>query len=149
MTDEIESSLSTKQVATIDLAALCENQRSEWCAEFCCVVDRLTIAFTPGSPSLMPSTQINLKAVIALKSDTARGRMMIGLRPPKPSGVYLETVLFPVLFEGEDRGINIITDLRINAEEEGHWFDVLVEDRVATRMPLRIEYSPFAIQAPQ
>ena len=117
MTDEIGSSLGAAEGPHVQIAALCESviREANGVLSLIRVVDRLTIAFTLGSPSLMPGTQINLKAVIALKSDTARARMMIGLRPQKPSGVYLETVLFPVLFEGKDRGINIIKDLRIDA----------------------------------
>lgn len=133
----------------VQLAALCETALLEASGVLSLirVVDRITIGATPGAPESMPRTSIHLKAVVALKSDTARGRAMVGLRPQKPSGIYLDTVSSAVLFEGEDRGANIITDLKLEVEEEGlYWFDVLVDDRVITRMPLRIVYAPHSIR---
>ena len=152
MTEQPESTRDLPMGPHVQIAALCETVLLEptGVLSLIRIVDRITISATPGASASMPLTQINLKAVIALKSDTARGRAMVGLRPQKPSGIYLEGIVSPVLFEGEDRGSNIITDLRMEIDEEGlYWFDVLVDDRVVTRMPLRIVYAPFAIQAPQ
>lgn len=150
MADESDSTRDIPRGPHVQLAALCENvlQESSGVLSLIRIVDRLTMSATPGAPSSMPTAQIHLKAVIALKSDTARGRSKVGLRPQKPSGIYLNEVISPVLFEGEDRGTNLIIDLNLELDEEGlYWFDVLVDDRVVTRMPLRIVYAPFAIQA--
>ena len=136
----------------VQIAALCETVLHEpnGVLSLIRVVDRITVSAPPGAPASMPPAPISLKAVIALKSDAARGRAMVGLRPQKPSGIYLDAVVSPVLFEGEDRGNNIIIDLRMETDEEGlYWFDVLIDGRVITRMPLRIVYAPFAIQTPQ
>lgn len=48
----------------------------------------------------------------------------------------------PVLFEGEERGVNIFLNLNFQPkEEEGlYWFDVLLEGTVVTRIPLRVLY---------
>ena len=46
-----------------------------------------------------------------------------------------------VHFEGEDRGTNVIYAATLNVEQEGlYWFDVLLDDELLTRMPLRILY---------
>jgi hypothetical protein len=45
------------------------------------------------------------------------------------------------LFEGEDRGVNLILNLNIVVDQEGvYWFNVLLEDQFVTRIPLRIFY---------
>jgi hypothetical protein len=136
----------------IQVAAICENvlQEPNGVLSLIRIIDRIMISATPGAPASMPTTQFHFKAVISLKSDSARGRSMVGLRPQKPSGIYLNEVASPVLFEGEDRGNNLIIDLNLEFDEEGlYWFDVLIDGRIVTRMPLRIVYAPFAIQAPQ
>lgn len=136
----------------VQIAALCESvlQETNGILSLIRVVDRITINATPGAPMSMPRASIALKAVIALKADTARGRALVGLRPQRPSGINLDAIYSPVLFEGEDRGVNVIIDLRMDVDEEGlYWFDVFIEDRVITRMPLRIVYAPTAILTPQ
>ena len=51
------------------------------------------------------------------------------------------TVAPNVVFEGEDRGTNLILTLNIVVDQEGvYWFDVLLEDELLTRIPLRILY---------
>jgi hypothetical protein len=152
MADEPESTSDIPTGPHIQIAALCENvlQEPNGVLSLIRIVDRITVTAPPGAPQSMPPTPIHLKAVIALKSDMARGRLMVGFRPQKPSGIYLDEVVSPVLFEGADRGNNLILDLRLQVEEEGlYWFEVLIEKRVVTRIPLRIVYAPFAVQAPQ
>ena len=52
---------------------------------------------------------------------------------------------FPVLFEGEDRGANLILPTDFEVDEEGlYWFDILVDDRLMTRIPMRVLYQPIA-----
>ena len=47
----------------------------------------------------------------------------------------------PVLFEGDERGVNLFVNLNLQVKEEGlYWFDVLVEDAVMTRIQLRVMY---------
>jgi len=41
----------------------------------------------------------------------------------------------------DDRGVNVRLLIQFTAEEEGiYWFDVLLDDEVVTRMPLRVVY---------
>jgi hypothetical protein len=49
--------------------------------------------------------------------------------------------LIPVLFEGEDRGANLILALNMVVDQEGvYWFNILLEEELITRIPLRILY---------
>ncbi len=83
----------------------------------------------------------SLNAFISFKSGSARGRHTVKLRIETPSGLKLPEQLLPVLFEGEDRGVNLMLGINIVVDQEGvYWFDVLLEDVLLTRIPLRILY---------
>ena len=58
-----------------------------------------------------------------------------------PSGLKLPDQLLPVLFEGDDRGVNLIIAFNMVIDQEGvYWFDVMLDERLLTRVPLRILY---------
>ncbi len=134
------------------IAALCENviEDKQGVLSLIRVVDRIisTVA-GPSSPEKMPPVPINLIAVVSFKSGSARGTHTVKLRPEAPSGIRLEEISFPVLFEGEDRGVNIIAHMGLLAQQEGlYWFDVLLDDVLVTRIPLRLVYQRLTIGPP-
>jgi Family of unknown function (DUF6941) len=94
----------------------------------------------------MPPFPVNLTAVLALKSGSARGRHSIRLTAEAPSGEQLpQEVTLPVLLEGEERGVNVVLNLGFQAEHEGlYWFNVYfgTQDVLLTRIPLRVIYQP-------
>ncbi len=107
------------------------------------IVDRLVVmANANNSPETMPTTTVNnLNLLISLKSGKARGRHTVKVRIEMPSGLKLPDQLLPVLFEGEDRGANLIINLNMVVDQEGvYWFNVLLEEQLLTRIPLRILY---------
>jgi hypothetical protein len=108
------------------------------------IVDRVTQTATgPGAPKDMPPMAIKLWMLITLRSGAARGRRTVSIRPESPSGQQSPAIELPVLFEGEDRGQNFRTQIGFVAEHEGlYWFDVLLEDDLLTRVPLRVVYRP-------
>jgi hypothetical protein len=55
-----------------------------------------------------------------------------------------------VFFEGEeDRGADVVLNLQLKVDMPGlHWFQVWFEDRMLSKIPLRIVYSPQFIQPP-
>ncbi len=112
------------------------------------IVDRLTVtASGPQPPDQMPPTLINLSTVITLKSGFARGSYALRLIPTTPSGKQLRETSVGVLFEGgEDRGVNVLLNIQLQAEEDGlYWFDVLLADQLLTRMPLRLVYQRLSL----
>lgn len=125
-------------------ALLCEKvlQEKDGIISVIRMVDRLAITVNaPGSPETMPPTPISLNALIALKSGSARGRGTIKWRTEIPSGIKMPDQLFPVFFEGDDRGVNLIIALNMVLEQEGlYWFDVILDEQHLTRIPLRILY---------
>jgi hypothetical protein len=56
----------------------------------------------------------------------------------------------PILFEGDDDGgVNVRLVLQFQAQEEGlYWFDVLLNDVLVSRMPLRVLYQVVTTNLP-
>jgi hypothetical protein len=125
-------------------ALLCEKilQEKDEIVSIIRIVDRITVTVPAAtSPETLPPIPLNLNAFISLKSGNARGRHTIKWRTETPSGITLPEQLLPALFEGEDRGVNLILALNMIVDQEGvYWFDVLLEDQLLTRIPLRVLY---------
>ncbi|HEV8342868.1 MAG TPA: hypothetical protein VGR30_10915 [Candidatus Binatia bacterium] len=112
------------------------------------VVDRLTVTASEigKPPEQMPPVTVNLEAVIMFKSGTAKGNYTVTLRPVLPSGRLIQEISLPILLEGEDRGVNLVINVGLQAQEEGlYWFDVLLNGELITRMPLRLQYQRIAL----
>ena len=126
------------------LAVICERviEDKEGKLHLIGILDRLVYtASGESAPEKMPPTAVQVTAVISLKSGFAKGRYTVGLRPVNPSGVQAPTLTVPVLLEGDDRGANVILGVNAQLSEEGlYWFDVLLEQRVVSRIPLRVLY---------
>lgn len=60
----------------------------------------------------MPEVQFSMKLVIMLKPGEAKGRHELKIIPGKPSGESSPPMILTVHLEGEERGQNIISDLR-------------------------------------
>lgn len=128
------------------IAVLCERimQEADGVISLIRVVDRITHTVTdPDPPESMPPTVFQLTAVIAMRSGAARGRYTVTLRTENPSGVQLPSLEMPVHFEGEERGANLAVNVALQADQEGlYWIDVLFEEDLMTRIPLRVIYRP-------
>jgi hypothetical protein len=104
------------------------------------LIDKITVVDFPDVPEGQVAA-IHTKALVALKSGDVRGPRSIKLILKSPSGKRVELTQTQGLFEGNEHGIQITIDLRFALAGEGlYWCDVLVEDKVLTRMPLRIVY---------
>lgn len=145
MADEIE----TLDGPYVQAALFCEKvlEERDGVLSAIRVVDRLFINVSgigaPDKLSDLPPqmTTLNIVGLVALKSGFARGSHTVVVRGRTPSQQPIPAVSFPVLLEGEDRGANVVFQMGIQAREDGlYWFDVLVNDRLMTRMPLRIVY---------
>lgn len=142
----------------LQVAAFCEKviEDKEGVLSLIRVVDQITsTAVGPDVPEEMPAfTLSGISLVISLKADQARGRYAIKLRPEDPSGHQLPFLETPIQLEGGERGVNVVSPLQILIEHEGlYWFDVFfsagaANDRLLTRMPLRVVYRPQRIPAP-
>ncbi len=128
----------------LNAAVICEKvlQEKDETLSVIRMIDRFNVTVSAlGSPENLPPIPLNLTVLISLKSGKARGRSTVKLRIESPSGLKLPDQLLPVLFEGEDRGVNLVMNLNLVIDQEGvYWFDVLLEEKLLTRMPLRTVY---------
>ncbi|MGH9789442.1 MAG: DUF6941 family protein [Candidatus Acidiferrales bacterium] len=105
------------------------------------IVDKATVEIPQDAPKeKKPVVQIT--ALISFKSGDAKGKFSVQVVPRSPTGKSMSAPApFPMLFEGQEHGNNLIINFTIPVEEEGlFWFDVLVDGEVMGRMPLRVEH---------
>src|SRR5258708_39959823 len=135
---------TTKDGPYLIAALICEKilQEKDETVSIIRMVDRVTLTTQAAlMPETLPAMALSLNAFISFKSGSARGRHTVKLSIETPSGLKLPEQLLPVLFEGEDRGVNLILGINIVVDQEGvYWFDVLLENVLLTRIPLRILY---------
>lgn len=104
-------------------------------------VDGITItAMGQETPDEMPGGQIATTLALALKSDDARGRHTVTLTMSTPDMRRLDPQSFDVNFEGDERGVNFVLNVQVEAMEGLFWLDVAVNGVVLTRVPLRVRY---------
>ena len=104
----------------------------------------------PEAPTQFEPFTFNFVLLVTLKSGDARGSYTVEIRPEAPSGERFDPLVsVPVLFEGEERGANLILNMGFQVQMEGlYWFDVLFQDKVLTRVPLRVVYQPTRTAGP-
>jgi hypothetical protein len=132
----------------VAMAVICERVLEDKFGNLSAIqmLDRITVTGFPGAPAdKMPSVPVKVTMLIGLRAGGAKGRRALKLQPETPAGTTLPELIMPVLFEGDERSANLIIDVPFTAELEGlYWFDVLLDERRLTRIPLRIVYRPVA-----
>lgn len=130
------------------VAVFCEKvlQEGDGVMSLIRIVDRTTVAITSkDAPEDLPPVTLEQTLVLSFKSGFARGKMEVTIKPSTPSGQQLPAVTAGVLFEGHDRGVNLVCPTRLEVKEEGlYWFDVYVGPELATRVPYRVLYQRIA-----
>lgn len=108
------------------------------------IVDHVTVQVDERQ-TVPTSVPVDLTFLVLFKTGRARGPrvLLVEMEPPdghSPVGMpqeYMQTIVF----EGpEDRGDIIIMPIAMKAAEAGtYWFDVYLDARFMTRVPLRVE----------
>lgn len=115
------------------------------------VVDRLIQTATgTAPPEQMPPFLVqenDLRMVISLKSDRARGRFTVKIVLEDPSTQRMQVGQSDLTLQPGNSGANLNIGLNLAIQHEGvHWFDVLLggpheqEDQLMTRVPLQVVY---------
>lgn len=120
-------------------AFLCEKvlQEKDNVLTFVRVVDR----FFPPRPTPQMPASIQTVLVVSLKAgDMGSGKAKVTIRPRRPDEGLMGELHNEVFFEGgKDHGVNIVTPMFLVVDEEGlYWIDVLFEDKLITRVPMRV-----------
>jgi len=138
MPDDAEEAMRPwVQVAAFCNVAMQEGPPGGWMS-LIRILDRW---FFNGTAPEMPPSTLQTTMVITLKSGNMRGPATVKIRPLTPSKKEMPSIEIPVLFEGDERGVNIILPVVMGIQETGlYWFDVFVDDQLFTRIPLRVVY---------
>ena len=124
----------------VQLAALCQSALIENTGQVSIVriIDRWMVV---GPDREMQPTTIQLNMAVILKSDQMKGQYRLRIDLRSPTGSVTKGPELPALFEGDDRGVQAILPTGVMVTEAGlYWFEVMVEDELITRVPLRIMY---------
>ena len=136
--------MAIEQGPYLKMAVMCERalQEKDGAISIIRVVDRLTqVASGPSAPEEMPTLGGRLTAAIMLTAGSARGSSQLRIDVELPSGITRQVASASVLLEGEDRGINVLMNLALTFSTQGlYWFNLYLDDRFLTRMPLRVVY---------
>lgn len=133
--EEIRAPRPWVQIATICHTALLETTGQ---LSVIRVTDRIAVA---GLTQEMQAQPLQLTFAILLRSGEMRGQYNVKIRVTSPQGQETMGQEIMFLFEGGDRGVQVILPLAMMATEAGtYWFDVLVEDDILTRIPLTVLY---------
>jgi hypothetical protein len=109
------------------------------------LIDRYTVS---GATPEMQPTPIKTTLAVALKAGFMRQKAQLKIQPTAPSGKELPALELSVLFEGDERGLQLVFPVQMVLEEEGlYWFDVTVDGQPLTRIPLRLLYQRVATVA--
>jgi hypothetical protein len=126
----------------VAVAVFCEHILTEKDGTLSVIRIRDTFDIQPA-PS---NTRINtppiapIPALISFRSGGAKGKKLVSIEVTTPSGKKLKSQMnLPVIFEESQLGVNLITTIDLEIEEVGvYWFDVLIDNQIMTRMPLKI-----------
>ncbi|MGI8809303.1 MAG: DUF6941 family protein [Acidimicrobiales bacterium] len=106
-------------------------------------IDRFILSgnVAAGAPAELPEGGIlQTTLLIVLRAGDAQGRHPVVIRPQQPSGVYLPDQPFDATFGRDESGVNLILNMAVPIIEGLYWFEVLVNETLLTRVPLRIMY---------
>lgn len=109
------------------------------------IVDRI---IHTARAEIMPPLNVDLRLLLVFKSGPAHGSRNVTVRLAQPSGRVQQPVMLPIFLEGGDgdRGANLLIEVRFQALEDGlYWFDILLNEELITRVPLRIVYQRLTV----
>ncbi len=106
------------------------------------IVDRLTMTAAGSQvPPDMPPTEHKLTLVLMLISGSALGSHEVSVAFQPPAGSSKRIWSTDVLFEGEDRGANLVAQIPVKFEAQGlYWFHVQLDGEHLTSLPFRMIY---------
>ncbi len=106
------------------------------------IIDRWAlIVVNPDAAATLPPGTIPLTGLVSLRSQTHGASGVVRIDQVDPDGRRSSWPDLPFVLEGEQPGANLILKMALDARGEGlYWFDVVVNERVLSRMPIRVVY---------
>lgn len=115
------------------------------------IVDRVTVsAVGPNPPETLEPFEWESVIFIQLKPGQARGGTSYRILMESPNGLTKEMASGSFNFVGgPNQGADLIAPVKIRFEYAGiYWFDVEIDGRILTRMPLEVLYERRVMRPP-
>jgi hypothetical protein len=130
----------------VSVAAICESVLHEKDERISCIrfLDTLNVQVAAETPDPIPVLRFRVNAFVAFKSGAFVGTKNCMLRLTTPSGKSGKlkdsaSKSYPMAFTGGEGGHNLIVTLDIPANESGlYWFDVMLDEEMYSRIPLKV-----------
>ena len=122
----------------VTAALLCEKvlQEKDESLTVIRIIDKLQYQVL-GSLPADSKPLIALQGLVGIKSGPVVGKHTLKIVGEKPGGSRKQLHELPLDLLGADQGQNIILNIQIGIDQDGlHWFDVIFDDEVLTRIPL-------------
>jgi len=106
------------------------------------IFERFIVAATgPDAPESIPKTTVPFALLISFIPGEARGSARVQVQMEEPSNLKREPLEFTVHFDAPSNPVNLILNFQLDIEQPGlYWFDVLLDGRLITRVPLLLQY---------
>lgn len=129
----------------VSFAVLCEKTIEDKLGRLTLIniVDQVNFSPPQGQDSTAEPLAVPIRLVVAIgfKGGVLKGPADIKLQFMKPSGEKGASMQVSALFQGDERGTNLVTDLNMILNEEGlYWIEVFVQEQFMTRIPLRLAF---------
>jgi hypothetical protein len=129
----------------VQMAVLCERviEGKDGALSIIRAVDEVTLpVHGPAAPATVPVVPLQTWLAVTVRAGAALGKHKLSIRMQTPQGSYLESHDYDMDFEKPESGINVVVQLRMQLKNQGlYWFEVLVDDTLATVVPLRVNYA--------
>ncbi len=126
----------------LNAALLCERvlQERDGVTSLIRIIDRVTVtALAQGSIGELAPPPLMFTVYIAFKSGVYKGTLPVKLEIRSPDEEKIDGFSTDVLFEGDDRGVNIVSPMQFQVQKDGLWWiDVFLINDLVTRIPLRV-----------
>lgn len=128
----------------VQAAFFCQNviQETNGLLSIVQIIDGITnFVVGPKPDGASPPFQFQAKLVILLKSGPLRGEREIRVVQEAPDGTPQAIASIRVPFGGDDEGVNYISNFTGTYHVEGlYWYNIYVEDELATAIPFSVNY---------
>lgn len=139
--------MNSKPRPYVSVAVICEKvlEEKNGSLSIIRIADQVQVPDQQLPPGVLPAAA--LQGLIAVKSGDAVGEFTLKVNAINPKGESKEIYSVPFKLLGKDHGQNFILILTLGIENEGvHWFNVLVDDELITRIPLTVVRIPAQTQ---
>lgn len=108
------------------------------------IIDQLGLRVSGGPPELLAEArpETTIQGFLAFRPTVQQGSWMLRLDQVRPSGDRNRgaEASIPFNFTADEMSLQVVIDLTLIITGEGglYWFEVFLDDRLVTRMPLRV-----------